>query len=73
MFSRTIAEHAVHLRLISHPLKGQQIYVKASKCLIHVLELDFIGQWITTKGVAPKSTKLKVVRECEAPISVKDI
>ena len=34
---------------------------------------SFLGQWITTRGVAPVKGKLNAVREWETPTSVKDI
>ena len=73
IFSRTTEEHCKHLRLVFQKLTEQHIYAKASKCLIHVRELEFLGQWITTRGVAPVKGKLNAVREWETPTSVKDI
>ena len=73
IFSHTIEEHCKHLRLVFQKLTEQHVYAKASKCLIHVQELEFLGQWITTKGVAPTKGKLNAVREWETPTSVKDI
>ena len=73
MFSRTTEEHCKHLRLVFQKLTEQHIYAKASKCLIHVRELEFLGQWITMRGVAPVKGKLNAVREWEAPTNIKDI
>ena len=73
IFSRTTEEHCKHLRLVFKRLAEQQVYAKASKCLIHVKELEFLGQWITTRGVAPVKGKLNAVRAWETPINVKDI
>ena len=73
IFSWTTKEHCKHLRLVFQKLTEQPVYAKASKCLIHVRELEFLGQWITTRGVTPVKGKLNVVREWETPTSVKDI
>ena len=73
IFSRTTVEHCKHLRLVFQRLAEQQIFAKASKCLIHVKELEFLGQWIIVRGVAPMKGKLNAVREWETPTSVKDI
>ena len=43
IFSRTIEEHCKHLRLVFQTLTEQHVYAKASKCLIHVQELEFFG------------------------------
>ena len=73
IFSRTTEEHCKHLRLVFQQLTEQHVYAKASKCLIHVRELEFLGQWITTRGVAPVKGKLNAMREWETPTSGKDI
>ena len=61
IFSRTTEEHREHLRLAFQRLMEQEIYAKASKCIIHMQELDFLGQWGTTKGAALVKSKLNVV------------
>ena len=73
ILSHITKEHSQHLMLIFQPLKEQYVYSKVAKCLIHVIELEFLGQWITTKGIAPVQTKVKAVHEWETPTSIKDI
>ena len=73
IFSRTIAEHAKHLRLLFQRLKEQQIYANVSQCLIHMQELEFFCQWVTAKGVGPVKGKLQVVHVWETPTNIKDI
>ena len=73
IFFRTTAEHAEHLRPIFQRMIKQNVYSKSSKCLIHVTEMEVLGQWITIKGVTPVQTKLKVVREWQNSTNVKDI
>ena len=73
IFSPTTKEHCKHLRSAFQPLTEQRIYAKASKCLIHVQDLEFLGQWVTNRGVALVKGKLNVVREWETPTNVKDI
>ena len=73
IFSPTTEEHCKHLRLVFQGLTKQYVYAKASKCLIRVQELEFLGQWVTTKGFALVKGKLNAVREWETPTNVKDI
>ena len=65
MFAHTTEEHIETLKLIFQRLNKQHIYTKASKCLLHVIKLEFLGQWIMTKGVTLTQAKLKVVCEWE--------
>ena len=44
VYSRNIEEHAKHLRLIFERLREHQLFAKASKCTLHVNELEFLGQ-----------------------------
>ena len=73
IFSHTTEEHCKHLRLVFQWLIEQHVYAKASKCLIRVQELEFLGQRVTTRGVAPIKGKLNAAHEWESPTNVKYI
>ena len=73
VYSKNTEEHAEHLRLIFERLRKHQLFAKASKCTLHVNEVEFLGQWITLEGAAPIAEKLRAVRDWEPPNSVKDI
>ena len=73
VYSRNTEEHAELLRLIFERLREHQLFAKASKCTLHVNEVEFLGQWITPEGVAPIAEKLRVVRDWEPLNSVKDV
>ena len=62
VYSRNTEEHAEHLRLIFERLRKHQLFAKASKCTLHVHEVEFLGQWITPEGAAPIAEKLCAVR-----------
>ena len=73
VYSRNTEEHAEHLRLIFERLRKYQLFAKASKCTIHINEVEFLGQWITPEGAAPIAEKLRAGRDWEPPNSVKDV
>ena len=73
VYSRNIEEHAEHLRLIFERLRKHQLFSKASKCTLHVNEVEFLGQWITPEGVAPIAEKLRAVHDWEPPNNVKNV
>ena len=73
VYSRNTKEHAEHLRLIFERLREHQLFAKASKCTLHVNEVEFLGQWITLEGAAPIVEKLHAVCDWEPPNSVKDV
>ena len=67
VFPNPWKEHAKHLRLVFQRLKKQHIYAKGSKCITHVQELKFLGQWVTTRGVAAMRAELHAMPEWETP------
>ena len=73
VYSRNTEEHAKHLRLICERLRKYQLFAKASKCTLHINEVELLGQWITPEGAAPIAKKLHAVRDWETPNSVKDV
>ena len=52
-----------NLRLIYQRPKGQQIDVKAPKFHIYMQELDFLGQWVTTRDAALVRAESKAVHK----------
>ena len=73
VYSRTVEEHAEHLRQVFVALRKYCLFAKASKCVIQVREVEFLGQWITPQGAAPVKEKLRAVRSWEVPQTVKDV
>ena len=73
VYSRTVEEHAEHLRKVFSALRKHRLFTKASKCNIMVKEVEFLGQWITPQGASPLKEKLKAVRSWERPPTVKDV
>ena len=73
VYSKNTEVHAEHLRLIFERLREHQLFAKASKCTLHVNEVQSLGQWITLEGAAPIAEKLRAVRDWEPPNSVKDV
>ena len=53
VYSRTVEEHAEHLRKVFAALRKHRLFAKASKCNIMVKEVEFLGQWITPQGASP--------------------
>ena len=62
VYSRTVEEHVEHLRQVFVALRKYLLFAKASKCVIMVKEVEFLGQWITPQGAAPVKENLRAVR-----------
>ena len=73
VYSKSIAKHAEHLRLIFERLRKQQLFAKASKCTLHVSEVEFMDQWITLESFTLIVEKLHVMRYWDPLKSGKDV
>ena len=63
VYSKNTEEHAKHLRLIFETLRKHQLFAKASKCTLHVNEVEFLGQWVALEGATPIAKKLRAVHD----------
>ena len=71
IYSQTIKGHSRHLKLILDKLRENRLYAKASKCLIAVNEIKFLGQMTTAKGMGLVKEKLHAVKEWSEPKNIK--
>ena len=53
VYSRTMEDHAGHLRKLFQHLREQRLYTKASKCDIARTTVDFLGQHVTPARMSP--------------------
>ena len=73
IYSRSIEEHAEHLRLLFQRLWKWRIFAKASKCQIFTKAIEFLGQQVTAEGMTPTDEKLRAVREWKTRQNIIDI
>ena len=66
VYSRTLEEHAMHLRVVLDILRKEVLFAKESKCDFFRHELTYLGHVITSNGVHIDYEKIKKV--CEWPI-----
>ena len=59
--SRTLEDHALHLREILKLLRQEQLYAKLKKCAFALQEIDFCGFQVTPEGVRSHTDKLKSI------------
>ena len=71
--SKTLAEHAVHLRLVLARLAREKFYTKPSKCLLAVPQIDFCGFHVSANGISTQPDKIALITEWPEPASVKEV
>ena len=73
IYSETETEHVKHMQKILTQLLKFKLYVKSSKCMFHVTEIDFLSFWINTEDIFMKLTHVKSIVNWPLLKSVKDV
>ena len=73
IYSKTLKDHAVHLKKVLQKLQDHQLYTKASKCEIACRSIEFLGQQVTLATMSPTKAKIRAVQEWNTPRDVKDV
>ena len=56
-----LEEHIKHVMKVLKRFKQAQLQLKLKKCKFHVQETEFLGHWITTKGIQMEKTKIQAI------------
>ncbi|KAJ4745738.1 polyprotein [Rhynchospora pubera] len=73
IYSRSIEEHAKHLRIVLSRLRECKLYGKFSKCDFWLSKVAFLGHVISGEGLAVDPSKVQAVTEWSQPKSVSEI
>ena len=73
VFSKTLQEHAEHLRQVFELLRRDQWKVKRSKCSFGQQRITYLGHVISAEGVATDPTKIEAVVAWPTPTNVKEV
>ena len=67
----TFEDHLDKLEQILKRLKEAGLKVNAAKCTWATAQIEYLGYWITRKGIKPLEAKVKAILDLEAPTNVK--
>jgi hypothetical protein len=70
IYSKSLQEHAHHIREVLHLLILHKFYVKLSKCDFSQEELEYLGHIISFEGVVTNPKKIKAMLDWPTPITV---
>lgn len=73
IYSKSLEEHAAHLREVLEMLTKNKLYVKRSKCSFAQESLEYLGHIISKSGVATDSTKISAVKNWPQPRNTKQL
>ena len=73
IYSDSLAEHKVHVRMVLERLRDAELYLKPSKCQFHVQEVGFLGFIVGPRGIQMDPAKVSAITSWPVPTSVHDI
>ena len=73
IYSKSEELHEEHLLIVFTLLKQNQLHVNADKCFICQQRLEYLGHWLSAKGVATDEGKILAIRKWPKPKSIRDI
>ena len=73
IWSDTIEEHTLHVRMVLEALHAARLYCNPKKCSFYLLELDFLGHHISAHGVEAHSSKVDKILQWPTPKSSTDV
>jgi len=73
IYSKSLADHLLHLRLILDLLHTHQFVAKLSKCVFAVSIVNYLGHIISAEGVAPDPNKVTAIHDWAAPRSFTEL
>ena len=73
IFSRTMADHLAHLRLVFDRLLGAGLKLKPEKCKFCRQAVEYLGYLVTPQGLKPTEKHVESVKNYPAPRSVPEL
>ena len=73
IYSKTFAEHLVHLEKVFQRLRAYKICAKPSKCTLVKQEVEYLGHIVGKGMVKPNIHNMVKIREARLPTTVKEI
>jgi len=67
IFSKTLAEHKLHVEGVLRSLRNARLRLSESKCVFGTLETSFVGFRVNRHGIHTEEKKVKAVRDWPTP------
>ncbi|GBG75967.1 hypothetical protein CBR_g21209 [Chara braunii] len=73
VYSRTLDEHIVHLRVVLNRLRLAKYKANLDKCEFARQELEYLGNFVTPKGIRPLADKIQAIIDWPEPRCTTDV
>ncbi|GBG66017.1 hypothetical protein CBR_g54997 [Chara braunii] len=68
VYSRTLDEHIIHLRVVLNRLRLAKYKANLDKCEFAKQELEYSGHFVTPKGIRPLADKIQAIVDWPEPL-----
>ncbi|GBG87126.1 hypothetical protein CBR_g44583 [Chara braunii] len=72
-YSRTLEDRLGHLRRVLETLRRAKYKANLDKCEFVLQELEYLGHFLTPKGISPLSDKIQAIQEWSEPRNLTDV
>ena len=73
VYSETLAEHVIHLRIVFERLRRAGLKLNTAKCRFVCDKVEYLGHLITPAGLKPSERNLTAMREFSVPTNLKHL
>jgi hypothetical protein len=73
IYSKSLEEHATHIREVLNVLRQQQLYANLEKCTFCTPKLIFLGFVVSSKGIEVDDTKVKAIQTWPPPTTLSQV
>ncbi|GBG60065.1 hypothetical protein CBR_g396 [Chara braunii] len=73
VYSRTLDEHLVHLCVVLDRLRAAKYKANRDKCEFAKQELEYLGHYVTRKGIRPLADKIQAIVDWPEPRCTTDV
>ncbi|GBG61733.1 hypothetical protein CBR_g23248 [Chara braunii] len=73
VYSRTLDEHLVHLRVVLDRLRAAKYKENHDKCEFAKQEFEYLGHYVTPKGIRPLADKIQAIMDWPEPRCTTDV
>ncbi|GBG64117.1 hypothetical protein CBR_g40565 [Chara braunii] len=73
VYSRTLDEHITHLRAVLNRLRLAKYKANRDKCEFAKQELEYLGHYVTPKGIRPLADKIQAIVDWPEPRCTTDV
>jgi len=73
IYSLSLKDHKEHVRQVLETLRKEKLYANPEKCVFPIDHIDFLGFFVSSKGVHINEEKVEAIRHWSTPTIVSEV